>query len=1403
MCEFPDQNKYPLGYYTVFYTWFKPALFLSFLFFSLSVIAQRQIPFKHLSINDGLSQNTVFSMHQDAKGFIWIGTEDGLNRYDGYEFKVFKNELNNNKSLANNQVNVIAETSARTLLIGTTGGISIYNPKTEDFNNISIPASGKDVQSANFVTAIVPENDRLIWIGTYDGLKLYDLAQKKLLSNNLVNSLSKSNIQVLYKDKADVLWIGLRNELKCLNLKTHKFIPVPAMLQKTISANPGTIRVIKQDKEGDIWLGSEQSGLFHYNPVSNSCINYLYEEGNSQSLPVNVVRDIFFNKDGRVWVATRKGLSILDPSIHKFTTYTHEKYNPASLSHRSVLKIMRDRDGSIWVGTFAGGLNIYNPVSLNFQNIGEQLGSSPGLNNPVVSSMLHDADGALWIGTEGGGLNFLNRSTGKYEFYNLKKNGPQSSENIVKSLARDPKGNIWVGAFDGLYYFNVKTKTFTDYTLKKDNDFRGRSQVYTVLAESTGVWAGTNGGGLLYFDPVKGLKSYIHNPLDNKSISGNNITSLVKDRLGNLWVGTLQGLCYLDRRQNKFVRFVHEQGNRHSITNNSITDLFIDSSQRLWIGTRGGLNLLNTETMQFIAFSEKEGLANNVIRAINEDRTGIVWVSSNKGISRVQLAAGGRGAKIRNYSISDGLQSNQFLSGATYKMDDGELLFGGINGITSFFPERIQSNTNVPQIQFTDFLINSKKVPIGTEDSPQKIHINESRNITLAYNQAYITFKFAALSYINPDKNQYAYKLKGFLNDDWHYVANQRTATYTNLSAGSYEFLVKSANNDGLWNEIPASIFIRVLPPWYKTWWAYACYLTVFCTLLYFFYYFSYKTAKLKSDLDFEQMSREKDQELVQRKLKFFTHISHEIKTPLTLILSPIEKLMSLGSLDNKVQHQLRLIYRNGERLMRLTNQLLDYRKLETGNIKLEAAEGDMVRFTREMLTAFQAYAKSKNVELKLITDAKNIQAWFDRDKMEKVIFNLISNSLKFTAAGGYIHVRLSIVGELKKSNEYLKIEVKDNGVGIPPENLGSLFKEFQNYNNAGINNNGTGLGLSFSKGLVELHGGSIEARSTLGQTGNENITVFTVTLPLGREHLKDSDIIENYNGSENINAYYSPELPVFEKTTEKKESILAMAAERRFIMLLVEDNPEVMEFMAAHFEKDFEVITAADGVEGWEQAINTIPDIIISDVMMPNLTGTELCSQLKGDPRTSHIPVILLTAREPMLFKIEGLETGADDYITKPFHLPYLDLKVWNLIESRIKLREKYSREITLQPKNVAITSPDEKFLEKAMKHIEENISEPSLGVEELSKVVGMSKTTLYRKLKALTNQNTNEFIRSVRLNRAAQLLTQNKFNINEIAYQVGFTNQNYFRKCFKEQFGSTPSDYIASQQNKEEEVS
>lgn len=1348
---------------------------------SLSNLAQTTpVNFKHLTINDGLSQNTVFSIYQDDKGFIWFGTEDGLNRFDGYEFKVYKNEPNQPNSLQNNQVNVITEDAHKQLIVGTAGGLSFFNRETESFENIVVPRKEKDLQSSNFVTSLAFNKDEM-WVGTYDGLKLYDLRTKKFREDILPKGFNAANVLALYKDKVGKLWISYRNGLKCLDLNRRSTVDLPSSLAIALAKSPSTVRVIKQDRHGDFWFGTEQSGLFYLNLQQNSCTNFRYDPNNANSLPINVVRDLYFNSDGTLWIGTRKGLCVFDQQKKQFTTYTTNKYDRGSLSHRSILKILPDKQGNIWIGTYAGGINIFNRANLNFALIGEQMGSRAGLTNAVVSSILHDEKNALWIGTEGGGLNYLNREEQIFTAYNL-KNENVISENIIKSLEKDQKGNIWIGAFDGLSYFNTTTKTQTVYPIKKDPAFRGRSQIYSLLADGNGLWVGTNGGGLMYINPAKKEeKIFVANANNKNSLIGNNVTALVKDKLGNLWIGTLQGLCYFNFKTQQFNRFVRITNGNFSLTANNITCLFIDSQNRFWIGTRGGgLNRYDRAKNRFYHYTEKEGLSNNVIRAINEDGKGRIWLSSNKGITVFNPSS--TKLSFQNYSVIDGLQSNQFLSNATDRLSSGELLFGGINGVSTFFPEQIVVNKNVAPVVFTDFLINNKPIDFTKEDSPIKKNVDEVRNITLPYDQAYITIKFAMLNYLNTAKNSYAYKLQGFGNDDWHNVKDQRSATYTNLDAGKYVFMVKAANGDGVWNTKIDQIFIQVLPPWHKTWWAYLIYLLVIAGLLYLFYYFSYKTAKLKNELDFEQLSHEKDQELSQRKLTFFTHISHEIKTPLTLILSPIEKLINTV-LDQKIQQQLKLIYRNGERLMRLTNQLLDYRKFETGNMKLQAAEGNMVRFVKEIMVAFQAYAASKKIEFKLITTQKSIRVWFDRDKMEKVMYNLISNALKFTPSGGIIILRLT---EATDQTE-IKIAVEDNGIGISPEILPTIFDQFQHYNTNGTNNEGTGLGLSFSKGLVAMHHGKIEVSSEL-----DGATIFTVHLPLGNAHLSKEEIIENYNDSEDIRIYSKAEkINLSESSIVKKQQVLSANLSQRLIMLVVEDNAEVLQFVGSHFAEDFDVILASDGLEGWDRAISALPDIIISDVMMPNLTGTELCEKIKNDPRTSHIPMILLTARETLLYKIEGLETGADDYIVKPFNLKHLEVRIWNLLESRIKLREKYSRDLTLQPVNIAITSIDEKFLEKTMRYIETNMAEESLTVEGLSKEIGMSKATLYRKLKALTNQNTNEFIRTVRLNRAAQLLKQQKLNVSEIAYLVGFNDQDYFRKCFKEQFGCTPKAF------------
>ena len=637
----------------------------------------------------------------------------------------------------------------------------------------------------------------------------------------------------------------------------------------------------------------------------------------------------------------------------------------------------------------------------------------------------------------------------------------------------------------------------------------------------------------------------------------------------------------------------------------------------------------------------------------------------------------------------------------------------------------------------------------------------------------------------------------GLQNDnDWHYVGNQRSAAYTNLAPGHYTFEVKASNNDGIWTNTPRTLNVTVLAPPWRTWWAYILYSIAVGLLLYFIYYYLYSTAALKHKLEAEHLLREKDDELAQRKLSFFTNISHEIKTPLTLILAPIERLLNMNEGNNKVQNQLMLMQRNGNRLIRLINQLLDFRKFESGSMQLHAAESNIIKFTKEVVTAFDSYAFEKNVGLKFKSDKRQLNAWFDKDKLEKILYNLLSNAVKFTPAGESVAVIIST--ELINEKEWVSIKVEDTGIGISDEQKNHLFQQFSHHPDHIINAEGSGIGLAFTKGLVELHHGEISVESRLAIANKTGYTCFNFLMPLGKDHLQGAELAENFKDIEEVGNYDSAIIPTAKMIADKK---LEEGFERdelvdKPVMLIIEDNEELKNLLAESFEIDFTIFTAADGLQGWEKATELIPDMIISDVMMPNMSGTMLCSKLKTDSRTSHIPIILLTARTSLIYKIEGLENGADDYITKPFSFQLLRKRTENLLAIRRKLRERYSKEITLEPTNIAISSPDEIFLEKVMKFIDNNMEEPILSVEEMGKHVGMSRATLYRKIKALTDMSAIEFIRGVRLKRAAQLLEQDKFHISEVAYMVGFTDVDYFRKCFKLQFGKTPKDYSKTRQ-------
>ncbi|MEJ7691870.1 two-component regulator propeller domain-containing protein [Daejeonella sp.] len=1352
--------------------------------------------FSRLTINEGLSQNTIYSIFQDKTGFVWIGTEDGLNRFDGYEFKVYRHLPYDKNSVRSNQINNIYENKDGNLWIATSTGLDFFDRKTENFKHIDLK---QPVGTNTFITYVSGDRFGMIWLGTHYGLKKYDPATGKVTSfsdNIQVISGKTRRTYSVFIGSDDIVWAGVGSEITRINTKNNSTLPAIGQIESAAGWGGSTIRSIKKDAKNNVWISTESSGLFFYSPATGKTVSYNTSNSNILS---NTIRDVFVKNENEIWLGTRDGLSILNVGSGAFSNHIYDKYNALSLNHNSVRCFMKDNAGSVWLGTFSGGINIVENTSEKFHTIREQLGSDYGLSHRVVSSITQTSPTDLWMGTEGGGLNYYNKKTGVFKSYLNGSASARNPKNIVKALAVDKNNNLWVGSFDGLSYFSVKTNTFKNFDLPENVLSNNTNLVYSLMADKNGVWAGTDGAGLTFISDKGDHKSYTHLPANKNSISSNNVRAIIPENDQVLWIGTENGLNRFDKNKGVFTAFKENDNNSVSLSSNSILSLLIDSKKRLWVGTKGGgVNMLYKGT-QFSTIDSRMGLSNDVIHGILEDKYGKIWVSTNKGLSKITILNNTlpftrKDIKIENFTISDGLQSNQF-SAASLKTSDDQLFFGGIDGVSYFKPESIAINNFKPKVVITDMMVRNASVSFKSPKSPLTQPIEQTNNITLSYDEAFITLKFAALNFISSEKNQYAYKLSGLRSDDeWHYVGNQRSATYTNLAAGNYVFTVKAANNDGIWSEKETTIKIKVLPPMWKTWWAYTLYTLSICFLLYLFYYYSVKTASLKSELELEHLTREKDLELTQRKMSFFTNISHEIKTPLTLILAPIDKLLGMNEGNNKIQNQLMLMQRNGERLKRLINQLLDFRKFESGSMKLQAAEGNIVRFVKEVAMAFESYAQHRKISLKISVESSSIRAWFDRDKFEKIIYNILSNALKFTPEEGRVIIRVRTEGT-DESNRKVVIDVEDNGPGISPLHLPKIFDQFNHFDESGTNYSGTGIGLSFSKGLMELHHGDISVESVPAGNNDHGHTCFTLKFPLGRNHLTDEEIIQNYKDSENITGYNESDIPhsTRVRSEEKKQHVLSAADKEKLIMLVVEDNTEVREFVASHFEQDFEIHIAKNGLLGWEKALETIPDIIVSDVMMPEMSGTSLCSKLKSDARTSHIPVILLTARTPLIFRIEGLETGADDYITKPFNLNILEARIWNLLESRQLLRERYRKDITLQPTNVAITSPDEKFLAKVMSFIEKNIAESTLSVEELGKEVGMSRVTLYRKIKALTNQTAVEFIRSVRLKRAAQLLEQNKLHVSEVAYMVGFIDIDYFRRCFKDQFGHTPKEYAS----------
>jgi signal transduction histidine kinase/ligand-binding sensor domain-containing protein/DNA-binding response OmpR family regulator len=1379
--------------------------------------------FTHFSSQDGLPQNSVLTILQDNTGFLWFGTDDGLARYDGYNFTVYKHDPEDPYSISNNVIRGLAQDNYGFIWIATEGGgLNVYNPISEKFISLKHEKDPALTIGPGKVYKVLVDSEGDIWVAT-----LSDGIIKISYRNDPGSSLDglKENIEIRYykqgssglndnkiwsihEDRSHRIWIGTyEGGLQVFDKTSETFTDYPIIKnQQEISS----VKVFFEDSKGNIWIGTERYGLFKKNRDASSLKHYPLKGNqnlNGRNLPN--ITGITEDQYGHVWIGTLgDGLSVYDPEHNEFYHYEDDPTDPYSINGSSVYNIYEDKTGNIWIGMYSGeGLNKINPREQHFEHY-RSLSNVPGsLSGKMVKSIYRDSYNNLWVGIFNGGLNLWDSAKSKFIHFNTFRNN--ISHNNVQCITEGKPGILWVGTDGGgLNKFDINSNSFTVYKADPNDPYSiSKNEVWAICKDHQGyLWIGTaNGGGLNRFNPKTGeFQQFIDQEETHDSPNFNDIRALYLDKKNYLWIGTFGGgLNKYDFTTGKFTYYTHDPKNKESISHDIITSIFEDSKGDFWIGTfGGGLNKFNPATEKFTSFREKDGLPSNMIKAILEDDQGYLWISTVKGLSRYNYETG----TFKNFTSEDGLQSDEFNLGTAFKDKYGKLYFGGTNGFNAFYPDRVKIETTVKAPVITKFRVFNKPVSPDEKIIDRVLlhkNITHTSELELDHEHNSFEFEFSVLEYNGQDKLKYAYKLEGF-DKAWIITdAQRRFAPYANLNAGDYTFKVKASNEHGVWGSEEKILKLIVHPPWWKSSIAYAIYVVLIALVLYAIKSIILFRIKLKNDLRFERLEHQKHEEINQLKLRFFTNISHELRTPLMLINVPLEQLVKRSDLSEKVQTQLSSIHNNATRLLRLINQLLDFRKQETGNMSLAVREENFIDFIRDITTSFEGLASQRNIHFNLIVEKKlDPMLWFDPDQLEKVFYNLCYNAFKFTPDGGKVEVKLfqsSIVHPIRQNEiPCLAISVIDNGKGIKPEYQDKIFERFFqiNYDDSYLSA-GTGIGLALSKNLVEFHKGSIDVFSI-----PEEETIFTVKLRCGKNHFEYHEFAHN-PVKKQIASLNNQELNYLKEEFLKPayadvgESGLMEKPVKGQKLLIVDDNLELLNLMKDTLGSYFHILTATHGREGLDSVMKCKPDLVISDIMMPYMDGVEMCARMKQNIETSHIPVILLTAKSAHSSKLEGYESGADDYLSKPFPLDLLIMKVKNLLKSRDRLKEKFRKVPDLEPTEITVASADKKLMKKAIEIVEAHMDNSDFDIPIFVKEVGLSRTLLYEKLKALTGHTPNGFIQMLRLKRAAQLLLSSDLKVAEIGYMVGFNNPKYFSKCFQKQFGCLPSRYAEKHQS------
>ncbi|HEY4110887.1 hybrid sensor histidine kinase/response regulator transcription factor [Puia sp.] len=1391
-----------------------------FLFAAGGLLGQPQeYLFSHLTVTGGLSNNHITGIYKDARGFMWFGTVSGLNRYDGYQFRQYRHDPRDRWSIADNYIEQIFEGPGGKMWVESrTGRFNLYDYDLDRFDvdfgsylrQLGLPAF-------QLVTVVASPASKGYWFIYKDSGVYHYLPDGKIVAlrpgkdGEAGAGLAASPVATAREDGNGDCWVLHQDGiLELIDGRLGRVRFRSDALQKDF----GKALIQSSlfiDGQNDLWICSNGvfKGVYFFHPPTGEWRHLALDAG-ERVLNSNIVLTALQDRNGAIWLATdHGGVDIVDKKSFSVRFVSHIEDDGKSLADNSITSLYRDgMTGTVWIGTYKAGLSYYHPTDLHFPQYRHEPRKAGTLPYDDVNSFVEDGQGNIWIGGNGGGLVYFDRKRNSFRQWLHDAHDYNSlCSNIIVSLMLDRDGKLWIGTyFGGLDCFDGKR--FIHYRHRDDDPASLADDRVMCLCEDLDrqIWVGTLAGGLDRLDRRNKRFFHYKSTLPN-SIRNDYISSIIADGEGNVWAGTGYGVEFIERNTGAIRHFIPDASR---LSSNNVTWLFLDSRKKLWAGTREGLDVLSADGKTFQSFTTEDGLPDNAVRYIAEDSLHRLWISTANGLSRITVVAlpdrAGLTIRCRNFHEPDGLQGREFNERAGLATRDGHLLFGGPNGFNMFRPGDIQPERKTPPILLTGLDIFDKSVHVGDTMNGHVIltkTLSETGEIRLRHKENIFSLEFASLGYIPNATNKYAYTLEGF-NHNWLITDGKiRKATYTNLDAGEYFFKVKAADADGEWYDREARLKIVVLPPWWKTPFAYTLYVLLLAASLFIARQMVVQRARMRFALENERRETRRMHEMDLMKIRFFTNMSHELRTPLTLILAPVDKLLDHGS-STDPRRQYEMIRRNAKRLLHLVNQLLDFRKMEARELKLHLREGDVVRFVRETAHSFVDLAEKKNISFVYDAgDCRSLIARFDPDKLERILFNLLSNAFKFTPENGSVRV-LVTVERREEENVLLAISIRDTGIGIAPDKQEKIFERFfQNEIPETLINQGSGIGLSITQEFVRMHGGRLSVESAVNAG-----SCFRVELPLrelpmrelppvtlpkdaGALELSAEGMVVVGEGPDDLTGEFGEDEALEDETAAGMDlqGPPARAPKDAPTILIVEDNEDFRFYLKDNLRAHYKVIEASDGKEGWRKVLSAHPQLVVSDISMPHMDGIQLCRKIRTDERTKQIPVILLTAMAGESGVLQGLQTGAADYITKPFNFEVLLSKMRNIVEYNETVKKTYQRQVQAGPAPVEVTSEDDVFLRELLGYIEAEMGNAELSVGELCQKFHASRSTFYKRLLLLTGKTPVELIRHIRLKRAAELLEKSQLTVAEVAYTVGFNNPKYFTQYFKEEFGCIPT--------------